>query len=94
MIAHEYPGWLSQTLAYGTAGAVSLARVTGRKHFPSDAAVGAGLGWLIGSQIYHSHHETDLDDSEYGNFIPIANDSMAADWRNVRSYRQLGLSSV
>ena len=36
VIAHEYPGWLSQTLAYGTASAVSLARITGRKHFPSD----------------------------------------------------------
>jgi len=70
VIAHEYPGWLSQFLAYGTAGAVSIARVTARKHFPSDVVVGAALGWMIGRQIYRSHHDPDLDDAEYGNFIP------------------------
>ncbi|HEX3106754.1 MAG TPA: capsule assembly Wzi family protein [Terriglobales bacterium] len=70
VIAHEYPGWLSQTVAYGTASAVSIARVTGRKHFPSDVLVGGGLGWLIGRQIYNRHHDTDLDDAEYGSFVP------------------------
>ncbi len=69
VIAHEYPGWLSQSLAYGTAGAVSIARVTGRKHFPSDVVIGAGLGWMIGRQIYRSHHDADLDEAEYGNFV-------------------------
>src|SRR5262245_22713769 len=34
VIAHEYPGPLTQVLAYGTAAAVSVSRVTGRKHFP------------------------------------------------------------
>jgi membrane-associated phospholipid phosphatase len=70
VIAHEYPGWLSQTLAYGTASAVSIARVTGRKHFPSDVVVGSGLGWLIGRQIFERHHDTELDEFEYGSFIP------------------------
>jgi hypothetical protein len=69
VIAHEYPGWLSQTLAYGTASAVSIARVTGRKHFPSDVVVGGGLGWLIGRQVFTRHHDTDLDEAEYGNFV-------------------------
>lgn len=68
VLAHEYPGWLSQTLAYGTAGAVSIARVTGREHFPSDVVVGGALGWMIGRQIYRDHHDTDLDDSTYGTF--------------------------
>ncbi|MGB8129509.1 MAG: capsule assembly Wzi family protein [Candidatus Angelobacter sp.] len=68
VIAHEYPGWLSQTLAYGTASAVSIARVTGRKHFPSDVAIGSGLGWLIGRQIYARHHDSGLDDGDYGSF--------------------------
>ncbi len=68
VIAHEYPGWLSQTLAYGTASAVSIARVTGRKHFPSDVAVGGVLGWLIGRQVYNRHHDAALDDGDYGNF--------------------------
>lgn len=70
VIAHEYPGWLSQTLAYGTASAVSVARVTGRKHFPSDVVIGGGLGWLIGRQVYNRHHNSDLDEADYGNFIP------------------------
>jgi membrane-associated phospholipid phosphatase len=72
VIAHEYPGVLSQMLAYGTASAVSLARVSGRKHFPSDVAVGGILGWMIGRQIYRAHHDTDLDDGEYGRFVPSA----------------------
>lgn len=70
VIAHEYPGWLSQSLVYGTASAVSIARVTGRKHFPSDVVVGGGLGWLIGRQVYKRHHDSDLDDGVYGTFIP------------------------
>ncbi|HEY1937170.1 MAG TPA: capsule assembly Wzi family protein [Candidatus Angelobacter sp.] len=70
VIAHEYPGWLSGTLAYGAASAVSLARVTGRKHFPSDVVVGGVLGWLIGRQVYERHHDSDLDDGEFGSFIP------------------------
>jgi membrane-associated phospholipid phosphatase len=70
VVAHEYPGWLSQTLAYGTASAVSVARVTGRKHFPSDVVVGGGLGWLIGREVYNRHHDSSLDDGEYGSFIP------------------------
>src|SRR5258707_536150 len=40
VIAHEYPGALSQTLVYGAATAVSISRVTGRQHFPSDVVVG------------------------------------------------------
>ena len=70
VIAHEYPGWLSQTLVYGAAGVVSVARVTGRQHFPSDVVVGGTLGWLIGRQTYRAHHFTELDDGQYGHFIP------------------------
>ena len=70
VIAHEYPGWMSQVLAYGAASAVSVARVTGRKHFPSDVVIGGGLGWLIGRQVYVRHHDSDLDNAQYGAFIP------------------------
>jgi membrane-associated phospholipid phosphatase len=69
VVAHEYPGWLSQSLAYGTASAVSIARVTERKHFPSDVVIGGGLGWLIGRQVYNRHHDPELDEAEYGKFI-------------------------
>jgi membrane-associated phospholipid phosphatase len=70
VIAHEYPGWLSQTFVYGTASAVSVARFTGRKHFPSDVVIGGGLGWLIGRQIFERRHDSDLDEGEFGRFLP------------------------
>ena len=68
VIAHEYPGVLAQTLLYGGAAAVSISRVTGRQHFPSDVVVGSALGWLIGRQIYNSHHDPDLEGALYGRF--------------------------
>jgi membrane-associated phospholipid phosphatase len=68
VIAHEYPGVLTQTLAYGGAAAVSISRIPGRKHFPSDVVVGGALGWLIGRQIYNAHHDPDLEGALYGNF--------------------------
>ena len=68
VLAHEYPGPLVQALAYGTAATVSIARVTGRDHFPSDVVVGGAMGWLIGRQVYRAHHNTDLDIADYGSF--------------------------
>jgi hypothetical protein len=45
VIANEYPGTLTKLLSYGAATGISLARVGGQKHFPSDALVGSTLGW-------------------------------------------------
>ncbi len=69
VIAHEYPGWGTKTLSYGLASLVSLSRVSGRKHFPSDVLVGSGLGWFIGSEIYRKHHNEDLPGASYGTFV-------------------------
>jgi len=41
VIAHEYPGPLTEILAYGLAGGVSAARVVGHQHFASDAVLGS-----------------------------------------------------
>jgi membrane-associated phospholipid phosphatase len=41
--------------SYGFATAVSLARVGGLNHFPSDVLVGAVLGELIGRYVVHHH---------------------------------------
>jgi hypothetical protein len=60
MIAHQYPGPLTKLLAYGLAGAVSVSRVTGNQHFPSDVLVGGAMGWLIAREIYHKHHDPNL----------------------------------
>jgi Capsule assembly protein Wzi/PAP2 superfamily len=68
VVAHEYPGPLTQVLAYGTAAAISISRVTGREHFPSDVVVGGAFGWLIGRQVYKAHHDSELEGPAYGTF--------------------------
>jgi hypothetical protein len=70
LIAHEYPGPLTQALAYGVASAVSISRVTGRQHFPADVMVGGALGWLVGRQVYKAHHDSELEQPRYGTFVP------------------------
>lgn len=42
--------------AYTLATGVSLTRVLGQQHFPSDVLVGSAFGWMIGRYIYHKHH--------------------------------------
>src|SRR3984957_5516572 len=60
VIAHEYPGPFTKFLVYGLATAVSVSRVAGKQHFPSDVLVGGSMGWLIGWQVYRSHHDPEL----------------------------------
>jgi membrane-associated phospholipid phosphatase len=57
VIAHEYPGLGTKLLVYGLATAVSVSRVEGEQHFPSDVVVGSALGWLVGRQVYRAHHD-------------------------------------
>ena len=54
-IANQYPDkkWIRIT-GYSVAGAISVSRVGGLNHFPSDVLIGSSLGWLIGH--YVSHH--------------------------------------
>lgn len=67
--AHEYPGWLSQTAAYGLATAISITRVTAKQHFPSDVVVGSALGWYFGRQVYRAHHDPEVGGSGWGSFF-------------------------
>ncbi len=61
VVASEYGGPLTQVTAYGLATGVSLTRVLGRDHFPSDVFVGSAVGWLIGRYVVHRHaHWADL----------------------------------
>jgi membrane-associated phospholipid phosphatase len=55
VVAHEYPKPWVRWLVYGTATTVSVTRVTGLEHFPSDVAVGGTFGYLIGQQIFKAH---------------------------------------
>ena len=69
VIAHEYPGPLTQLLAYGLAGGVSAARFAGQKHFASDVVIGSALGWYTGRQVFRSHsHYSNAEIAKYGTF--------------------------
>ena len=70
VIVHEYPSPMTQVLAYAAASAVSISRVTARQHFPSDVVVGGAVGWLIGREVYNSHHDPEVERSRYGTFVP------------------------
>jgi len=63
VISHEYPGPFTKIFAYGAAAAITYARVRGEKHFPADAFVGSGIGWLTGWQVYRAHHNPELSGS-------------------------------
>ena len=55
VIASEYNGPLTRITAYGLAAGVSVSRVLGREHFPSDVLVGSALGWMIGRYVVRRH---------------------------------------
>ena len=69
VVAHEYPGTLTQIGAYGLASAVTLTRVTGKQHFPSDVVIGSALGWYLGRQIYRAHHDPELGGTGWGELV-------------------------
>jgi len=56
VVAHQYRDKpLIEIGAYSLATTVSLARVGGRNHYPSDVVIGAALGTLIGRFVLHQH---------------------------------------
>ena len=56
VVSHEYRNKpLVAIGAYGLATAVSLSRVGGLNHFPSDVLIGATIGHLIGRYVIHHH---------------------------------------
>ena len=55
-LAGEYHSPWIQAGLYSAATSVSLTRVLGREHFPSDVLVGSALGWLIGHEVVKRHH--------------------------------------
>jgi len=69
VIAHEYPGPMTQVLAYGAASAISAARFVGQQHFATDVLVGSALGWYMGRQVFRAHsHYSDAEIAEWGTF--------------------------
>lgn len=55
VIAGEYPSIKVQASVYTMATAVSLTRVLGQEHFPTDVLVGGTAGWLIGHYVFRKH---------------------------------------
>ena len=66
VIAHEYPSPFTKIAVYGLATAVSASRVLGKQHFPSDVVVGGAIGWLIGWQVYRTHHDPEVGGGGWG----------------------------
>lgn len=52
VIAGEHPAPWAQFTVYTLATGVSLTRVLGQEHFPSDVLVGSAAGWLAGRYVY------------------------------------------
>jgi hypothetical protein len=61
VLADEYPSRLNTLAIYGLATGVSLTRVLGQQHFPSDVLVGSAFGWMIGHYVYKKHHRWHLE---------------------------------
>jgi membrane-associated phospholipid phosphatase len=92
VIAHEYPGPLTQLLAYGMAGGVGAARFAGQKHFASDVIISAALGWYMGYQVFRSHsHYSDAEIARYGKFYKGEEDEA---FKPLRKTRNMGSSYV
>ena len=69
VIAHEYPGPLTQMLAYGAAGGIRATRIVGQQHFTTDLLVGSALGWYMGRQVFRSRsHYSDAEIAKWGTF--------------------------
>jgi hypothetical protein len=68
VIAHEYPGPVTEILAYGTASAISVSRLTAKQHFPTDVLIGSALGWFSGEVVYRNHHDPELGGSTWQTF--------------------------
>ena len=56
VVAGEYPSKWVQVGVYSIASGVSLTRVLGQEHFPTDVLVGGTAGWLIGHYVFEKHH--------------------------------------
>lgn len=57
VIAAEYPSIWTQLGVYSLATGVSVTRVLGQEHFPTDVLLGSAAGWLVGHYVYRAHHK-------------------------------------
>jgi hypothetical protein len=79
---------VTQIAVYSLATAVSATRVLGKQHFPSDVLVGGAMGWLIGRQVYRTHHDPELGGGGWDNL------SGSDDAEDSRPRQHMGSPSV
>ncbi len=60
-LAGETHSRIAQIGLYSVAAGVSVTRVLGQEHFPSDVLVGSAAGWLIGHYVSKAHHHRTVD---------------------------------
>jgi membrane-associated phospholipid phosphatase len=58
VVAGEYPSKWVQLSIYSVASGVSLTRVLGQEHFPTDVLLGGVAGWLIGHYVSRNTRST------------------------------------
>ncbi len=64
VFAYEYRHHIAVPItAYTLASAVSLSRLSARRHWVSDIFVGGSLGFLVGRYVYKQHHDPSLPGS-------------------------------
>jgi hypothetical protein len=85
VMAHEYPSPLAKLFFYGLASAVSVSRVTGNDHFPTDVLVGGAIGWFIGQRVYRAHHDPDLGGSSWETFGEARDENGGRNLKNAGS---------
>lgn len=55
VVAGQYPSKWVQVVVYSLASSVSVTRVLGQEHFPTDVLTGGAAGWLIGHYVFEEH---------------------------------------
>lgn len=86
VIAHEYPGFATQILAYGAATSIGAARIIGHQHFATDVIVGSALGWYMGRQVFRAHSRyTSAEIARWGTFSKNEDDDASHQPRNMGS---------
>jgi membrane-associated phospholipid phosphatase len=90
VVAHEYPGTFTKLVSYGLASLVTVSRVTGKEHFPSDALVGSALGYFIAQQIYRRRRDPEVSEAAWGSLV----ETNRPPQDELRSPRNMGSSYV
>jgi membrane-associated phospholipid phosphatase len=86
VIAHEYPGFFTQALAYGAATGVGAARIIGHKHFGSDVVAGSALGWYLGREVFRTHSRySNAEIARFGAFTRDEGEDLSHQPRNMGS---------